>query len=412
VTLLAYTSPARGHLYPVLGILAELAQRGERCVACTLEGERGSVESVGAVARAIDPRIEQVELDDWRARTPWGAIRSALETFGGRADLEIADLREAIAEHDPDVVLVDVNCWGAAAAAEASGRPWAMVSPYLLPLPAPGLPPFGPGLAPLAGRAGAARDALARRLLTGVFDRAAAGGVNRARRRAGLAPVADYAQALGRAPLLVYLTAEAFEYPRRVWPPNLRFVGPINWSPPAQAPPALAALPDPIVLATCSSERQGDRRLVDSALKALPGAGYSVIATTAAHDPATFATPTRTLVVRFLAHHLALDRAVCVVCHAGMGITQRALSAGVPVVAVPFGRDQLETARRVAVAQAGVRITPRRLTATRLISAVQTATARGHGARTVARAYSSAGGAPAAADALRALAPSPHAPDE
>ena len=51
-----------------------------------------------------------------------------------------------------------------------------------------------------------------------------------------------------------------------------------------------------------------------------------------------------------------LDRAVCVVCHAGMGITQKALAHGVPVVAVPFGRDQPEVARRVEVAGAGVRL--------------------------------------------------------
>jgi hypothetical protein len=36
-----------------------------------------------------------------------------------------------------------------------------------------------------------------------------------------------------------------------------------------------------------------------------------------------------------------------------MGATQKALAHGVPVCAVPFGRDQLEVARRVEVAAAG-----------------------------------------------------------
>ena len=39
-----------------------------------------------------------------------------------------------------------------------------------------------------------------------------------------------------------------------------------------------------------------------------------------------------------------LEIAACVVCHGGMGITQKALAAGVPVCAVPFGRDQPEVA--------------------------------------------------------------------
>ncbi|MBV9196840.1 MAG: hypothetical protein JO168_22105 [Solirubrobacterales bacterium] len=33
--VLAYTSPGRGHLYPLLGIVAELIRRGDSCVVCT-----------------------------------------------------------------------------------------------------------------------------------------------------------------------------------------------------------------------------------------------------------------------------------------------------------------------------------------------------------------------------------------
>jgi UDP:flavonoid glycosyltransferase YjiC (YdhE family) len=48
-----------------------------------------------------------------------------------------------------------------------------------------------------------------------------------------------------------------------------------------------------------------------------------------------------------------LDRAACAVTHGGMGATQKALAHGVPVCVVPFGRDQLEVARRVRTAGAG-----------------------------------------------------------
>jgi UDP:flavonoid glycosyltransferase YjiC (YdhE family) len=44
-----------------------------------------------------------------------------------------------------------------------------------------------------------------------------------------------------------------------------------------------------------------------------------------------------------------------------MGSTQKALAHGVPVCVVPFGRDQLEVARRVEVAEAGTRLSARRL---------------------------------------------------
>jgi UDP:flavonoid glycosyltransferase YjiC (YdhE family) len=98
-----------------------------------------------------------------------------------------------------------------------------------------------------------------------------------------------------------------------------------------------------------------------------------------------------------------LERAVCVICHAGMGITQKALAHGVPVVAVPFGRDQPEVARRVAVAQAGVRLPTHRVTPAHLRTAVDTALAMRPGAQRIAEAFAASGGATAAADALEAL---------
>jgi UDP:flavonoid glycosyltransferase YjiC (YdhE family) len=48
-----------------------------------------------------------------------------------------------------------------------------------------------------------------------------------------------------------------------------------------------------------------------------------------------------------------------VVTHAGHGTVIKALAAGVPVVALPLGRDQLDNAARVAHHGAGVRLKPK-----------------------------------------------------
>ncbi len=61
-----------------------------------------------------------------------------------------------------------------------------------------------------------------------------------------------------------------------------------------------------------------------------------------------------------------LERAAAVVCHGGMGIVQKALAAGAPIAAVPFGRDQPEVARRIAESGAGVAVPLKRLSAERL----------------------------------------------
>jgi UDP:flavonoid glycosyltransferase YjiC (YdhE family) len=86
-----------------------------------------------------------------------------------------------------------------------------------------------------------------------------------------------------------------------------------------------------------------------------------------------------------------------------MGITQKALAAGVPVCAIPFGRDQFEVARRVAVTDAGVMLPKSKLSAKRVREAVVEAMAKAPGAQRVAASFEAAGGASAAADAMEQL---------
>jgi Glycosyltransferase family 28 C-terminal domain len=382
-------------------------------------------------------------------------VSSVLRTFAERAAHDAPDLARAIDDRNPDVLLIDINCWGAATVAEASGLPWAMYSPYLLPLSSKDAPPFGSGLPPMRGPLGRARDAIIRRVVDGMFDRAALTPVNALRAQHCLSTVDRFNDLLGRPPLLLVLTAEGFEYPRSDWPANVRLVGSINWDPsqpsrdPSRrasfhvpsgasihphahtplgraippladcrihqssdassrrqsrgAPAWLAEMRDPLVLVTCSTEHQRDERLLHVALEGLPAAGMSVLGTTAAHDPHEFNVPLGSKVVRFFPHEAILERAACVVCHGGMGITQKALAAEVPVVVVPFGRDQADTARRVEFAQAGVRLLPRRLTPGRLSDAVRAAMARRAGAQRVSRFYEQAGGPMVAAEAIEAL---------
>jgi UDP:flavonoid glycosyltransferase YjiC (YdhE family) len=98
-----------------------------------------------------------------------------------------------------------------------------------------------------------------------------------------------------------------------------------------------------------------------------------------------------------------LERAVCAVTHGGMGATQKALARGVPVCVVPFGRDQLEVARRVELAGAGTRLPKGRLRPDRLRAAVRQARTRTAGAQRIARAFADAGGARVAADHVESI---------
>ena len=403
---LVYTSPARGHLYPVMPTLEELRRRGHEVVLRTLSSEVGLLRELGFEAETIDPAIERKVHTDWRARTPIGALRDNLHVFLERARHDGPDLRRAIEGERPEALLVDVNAWGAMAVAESSGMPWATWCPYFLPIPSRDAPPFGLGLPPSRGALGRLRDRLLNPVLFGIYNRQAP-ELDAVRAELGAPPVRRIERAMLRAPLLLYMTAEPFEYPRSDWPPSVRMVGPGIWDPPAKTPAWLEESKRPLVLVTCSSEFQNDGKLAQAALDALAGEDLSVVVTTAGVDPSSFTPPPNARVERFVPHRPVLERATCVVCHGGMGITQKALAAGVPVCVVPFGRDQFDVARHVEVADAGTRLSASRLRPDRLRSKVREAMGKKDGAERIASAFASAGGPRAATEALEELSKDP-----
>jgi MGT family glycosyltransferase len=368
----------------------------------TLAPEVELLRDLGFAAAAIDPAIERREHADWQARTPIGALQDNLSVFFERARYDGPDLRRAIEDERPDVLLVDINTSGAMAVAETSGVPWATWCPYFLPIPSRDAPPFGLGLPPARGPLGRLRDRLLSPVLYGIYNRLAP-DLDAVRAELGAPPARRIEREMLRAPLMLYMTAEPFEYPRSDWPPSVRMVGPGIWDPPAKSPAWLGELERPLVLVTCSTEFQNDGKLAQAALQALAGEDVEVVVTTAGVDPTSFTPPPNARVERFVPHRPVLERAVCVVCHGGMGITQKALAAGVPVCVVPFGRDQFDVARHVEVAGAGTRLPASRLRPDRLRSKVREAMGKKDGAERIAAAFASAGGPKAATDALEKL---------
>jgi UDP:flavonoid glycosyltransferase YjiC (YdhE family) len=398
--ILAYTSPARGHLFPLTPILDELRRRGHEVLLRTLASEVETMCGRGVDAGPIDPAIEAIEHDDWQARSQRTSVQRSVATFCARAEHDGPDLRKAIEAERPDAVVVDIATWGAMSTAEAWGGPWAAFCPHPLPLPSRDAPPFGPGLPPARGPLGRLRDRALKPILFGGLERIVLPPLNQIRSPLGLRELRDVEDLYSSPPLLLYMTAEPFEYPRSDWPDSVVMVGPCDWDPPAEPLPLLNEIEAPIVLVTTSSEFQDDARLVRASLAALADEPIHTIATLPSAFEDGIAAPANASVMRFAPHGAILDRAVCAVTHGGMGATQKALARGVPVCAVPFGRDQLEVARRVEVAGAGTRLSARRLRSDRLRAKVREAIGRREGARRIADAFRATGGAPAAADAL------------
>ena len=281
-TILAYTSPALGHLLPISALLSELATRGHTIHLRTLSTGVEVGQRLGFHTDAIDPRIEQIELDDWKGTNPLAALKLSVAAFGRRAVHEVPDLADAVARVNPDALLVDVNSWGALSSADAGDIPWACFAPYTPPLRAPGVPPFGLGLKPLSGVLGRVRDTAVRTAVLGTLERVMLPPINAIRADVGVPPVASMDEFLRRAPLILLASGKPFQYPHTDWGDAVQMIGPCVLDPgPDTVPDWLAAIELPIVLVTTSSEKQADTDLVATAMTALADERVHVVATDA-----------------------------------------------------------------------------------------------------------------------------------
>ena len=372
--VLAYTSPMSGHLYPVVPILQELKRRGHAVAVRAASASVTDLRVLGMDAHALSSAVEAIDNDDWQARSLGGSQRRAMLAFG------------------------------ALAVAEASGLAWAAWLPYPAWLRGRGVPPYGPGLRPMGGLAGRARDGVLGALGALGPGRRVAAAVNQGRTVAGLGLLRSADSVLLRPPLVLAMTAEPFEYARTSWPSSFRFVGPCSWEPRTPTPEWLINDHRPVVLVSTSSDFQDDGRLIATAFDALRDRTDVLVVATVPSEQMSFPRcPPNARVERFISHQAVLERAVAVVCHAGMGTTQKALAAGVPVCAVPFGRDQFEVARRLEVSGSGVRLPARLLNVERLRTAIERTIECRPGAQRVARGFAATGGAATAATELEAL---------
>lgn len=404
--ILAYSICLPGHVYPMVPVLLELRRRGYEVLLALCSRGTGTTEVAGIPAREIHFDPDRF-LDGGGAGDLRTLRDEAQRGYAARGEALAVGLERTLAEEEPDFILVDPAAWGGVIAASASGLPWATVAHSPMFLRGRGVDARGPGLRPPRGPLGRMWHRIVEAGLSRA-DMRYLSMVNAARTSRGLAPLAHPWDLFHEPPVILACTAEPFEYRRSDWPSSLRFVGPTAWEPSTQPPSWIDELDDrPLVLvATSSHPTQVDARegrlLVDAVLRGLEDGPYQVVMTMPFGDP-----PGRVAenmrVERFVPHALLLPRAACVVCHGGAGITQKALAAGAPVVAVPWCLDRFELARRVEVAQAGVRLPRRRLTPARLRAAVDHAIRCRPGAERVAAAFREAGGAPAAADAVEDL---------
>ena len=366
-----------GQLAPIFAIAQRLVSRGHR-VRMLLSSTPAGPPPQSIIARAEAAGCETSTVQLSRDRTiSLPPVRQALfgwtpEKIGMPVPVlhrlysitpqVAARVADELKTSPADAVVADNFYPGALVASEAASVPAVSLIHTTYYSIRPGLIAHGAGHRPLRGPLDRFRNtvqlAVHRRLAT----RNALPGLNAARARMGLAPVRSLAEQEDRLARVLVLSSPAFDFHPPPLPPNVRIVGwPIAASKPAEpwASPWPADDARPLVLLSPSTTTQAQEQVpfFNRALAAMAHIDARGLLTAGpSADAATFDAPANVTVEPYVPHPAVMPRAAAIVSHCGHGTVMTALSYGVPVLCVPYGRDQYDVAARVVWAGAGIEI--------------------------------------------------------
>ena len=350
---------------PLMSVADALVQRGHSVRVLADDLLRPEVEAAGAQhlswTRAPQRSGHGRDGDfvrDWEADDLLGNFARMRDRLAvGPASLYAADVREEIERRRPAAVLSELLLFGPLVAAEAAQVPAVVLSPTINVIPAAGVPPFGQGFLPAATPQDEARDREVGALMLAAWDEALP-ALNAARAEQGLPPLEHVLDQGRSAARVLVLTSRAFDFLGPL-PPVVKHVGPRLYDPPWAQSWSAPAGADPLVLVALSSKFQDQAQLLQRIVDALrPLAVRGVVTTGLGIDPESVDAPPHVQVVRSAPHAQVLREAALTITHAGHGTVIKSLAAGVPLVCLPMGRDQLDVAARVVHAGAGQRLDP------------------------------------------------------
>src|ERR1700730_675996 len=350
-----------------LGLAAGLVERGHDVRVLT---EDCLAVDVAAAGCRFEPFVEAPNrasrtedlVRDSEARTPLGAFARARDrVVMGPAAAYAHDTRLALEREAVDVLASDYMLFGPPIASERAGVPTALLVHNIYIVPEPGKPAPGPGFLPARGPLGRARDRIVGHALVALFHRGLP-AVNRARTEYGLSPFRNALEHFDHVARVLVLTSESFDFHGYSHPQHLRYVGSALADPPwveDWRSPWDEDDSRPLVIVSLSSTYMAQEQVLARAIDGLSRVDARVLVTTGpAIDPVSFREGDNTIVVRSAPHAQLFPKTAVVVTHAGMGTVTRALTAGVPLVCIPMGRDQPDVAARVVYHGAGVRLRP------------------------------------------------------
>lgn len=372
--ILMASTPALGHLNPLLAIARMAQARGDEVVLTTATCLAPRVIEAGVRFEPLAPeadldlrRIEEFAPE--RARLPPGPEQLTFDfqrIFLDPMPAQAATLRSLIAGESPDLVVVDQTFCGSTPLYLDHARPrppLATLGVTFLPLARADGAPMGLGLPPAPDGPTRARYAALGAQVDAVFSDPVRARADRLLAAMDLPPLGARLMEARVAHCDAYLmpTVPGFEYEAPAMPDHVRFIGALP------APPSPGPLPDwwgdlrsgrRVVLVSQGTVANGDfGQLVEPTLRALADRDdLLVVATTGGRpiDAVAGPVPANARLATFLPFAPLLSKVDVLVTNGGYGTVSMALAAGVPLVVSGRSEDKAEVAARIAWSGVGI----------------------------------------------------------
>lgn len=374
-TFLVVSIPVLAHTTNPLPIARHLLDRGHEVLWYASAAYAEQLSAAGATVFPYDRAHDfgGAVLED---EFPWLRTSSTIPTlrrvfeeiFVGEAPERVADIQAILARRPVDAVLTDGLTFAPGLLDELGGPVWATFGDGPLPPSGPETPPFGPGLRPMRGPLGVARNALVgaigRRMVFGPADHR----YREIRADLGLPPPTHHVMDAMISPYLhLQGCTPGFEYPQRHLPEQVHWVGALRPDPPAswEPPPWWSRVTDdtrPVVLVSQGSLRPDVTELLVPAIRGLADQDVTVVVATGQAEPGDVYgafgghLPGNVLLTRFVPYDLLLPHVSAFVTNGGYTGVTLALAHGVPLVQAGMTEEKHEIARRIEWTGVGVRL--------------------------------------------------------
>ena len=327
--LIVATSGGGGDLQPLLALAAGLSKAGHQVAAFGDASVRATMTSLGVETIISDPALDlarqyAIVAEQTKDLPPDRQAERMRERLVGWSEQLAVAIEDAVGSKHPDLLMTSLFGSGAVRlAAKRHDLPWVAVNSTFYVGPDPPRPPeldFGVRV-PLF------RD--------------------------------FFAPNVNAATLVLHGSDAEFDFGFSGLPAHHRYVGPLFWDPATALPAYLDAPGDPWVLVTLSSHAQDDLPIARASLSGLQQLPVRVLLTIGEHlEQDLEPVPSNAYLERYAPHGPVLQRSVLMISHAGHGSVMRALWHGVPMLLIPWGRDQAGVAVRAE--QLGVAVVVQR----------------------------------------------------